>query len=49
MRRNLITDYYDRLPAVIARCVEDPEPDATPERFSPGFATTCRRATASCS
>ncbi len=38
MHRNLITDYYDRLPEVIARCVDDPEPDTTPERFSPGFA-----------
>jgi hypothetical protein len=37
-RRNLITDYYDRLPAVIARCVDDPDPVSTPERFSPGFA-----------
>ncbi|MGH3760565.1 DUF6002 family protein [Actinophytocola sp.] len=36
--RNLIADYYDRLPAAIARCVGDPEPDSTPARFSPGFA-----------
>lgn len=36
--RNLIVDYYDRLPAVIARCVDEPEPNPAPERFSPGFA-----------
>jgi len=35
--RNLILDYYDRLPAVIARCVDDPAPVKDPAAFSPGF------------
>lgn len=35
--RNLILDYYDRLPTVIARCVDDPAPVKDPAAFSPGF------------
>jgi len=35
--RNLIVDYYDRLPGVIARCVDDPAPVKDPANFSPGF------------
>jgi hypothetical protein len=35
--RNLILDYYDRLPEVIARCVDDPAPVKDPTAFSPGF------------
>lgn len=35
--RNLILDYYDRLPSVIARCVDDPAPVKDPAAFSPGF------------
>jgi hypothetical protein len=35
--RNLILDYYDRLPAVIARCVDDVAPVKNPAAFSPGF------------
>jgi hypothetical protein len=35
--RNLILDYYDRLPGVIARCVEDVAPVKDPTAFSPGF------------
>ena len=35
--RNLILDYYDRLPGVIARCVDDPAPVKDPGAFSPGF------------
>lgn len=36
--RNLILDYYDRLPAVIERYVPDPAPDERSATFSPGFA-----------
>jgi hypothetical protein len=35
--RNLILDYYDRLPAVIERSGVDPHPVAAPDAFSPGF------------
>lgn len=35
--RNLILDYYDRLPRVIARCVDDPAPVKDAAAFSPGF------------
>lgn len=35
---NLLIDFYDRLPAVIAHIVPDPSPIADPVRFSPGFA-----------
>jgi hypothetical protein len=35
--RNLIVDYYDRLPEVIARLVDDPAPVKDPAAFSPGF------------
>jgi len=35
--RNLIVDYYDRLPDVIARCVTDTAPVKDPAAFSPGF------------
>jgi hypothetical protein len=35
--RNLILDYYDRLPEVIARCVDDPAPVTDATSFSPGF------------
>lgn len=34
---NLVLDSYDRLPAVIARLVDDPGPVKDPEAFSPGF------------
>lgn len=36
--RNLILDYYDRLPAVIDRYVPDRQPVESPDRFTPGFA-----------
>ncbi|MFB9905623.1 DUF6002 family protein [Allokutzneria oryzae] len=36
--RNLITDYYDRLHAVIGRRVGDRAPVTRPGRFAPGFA-----------
>jgi hypothetical protein len=36
--RNLLTDYYDRLPAAIAATVDDPAPCKDPTAFSPGFA-----------
>lgn len=35
---NLLLDFYDRLPEVIAHCVPDPSPVADPVVFSPGFA-----------
>ncbi|BCB77790.1 hypothetical protein GCM10022251_38870 [Phytohabitans flavus] len=35
---NLLVDFYDRLPEVIAHCVPDPSPVADPVVFSPGFA-----------
>ena len=35
---NLLIDFYDRLPAVIAHIVRDPSPIDDPVRFSPGFA-----------
>jgi hypothetical protein len=35
--RNLIVDYYDWLPLVIAASVDDPAPVQEAERFSPGF------------
>lgn len=35
--RNLLLDYYDRLPAVIAASVADPAPVLDPHGFSPGF------------
>ncbi|HWM03115.1 MAG TPA: DUF6002 family protein [Actinophytocola sp.] len=36
---NLLLDFYDQLPRVIERCVEDPAPaTADPAAFSPGFA-----------
>ena len=34
---NLLLDWYDRLPAVIARLVDDPAPVKDPDAFSPGF------------
>lgn len=34
---NLVLDSYDRLPAVIARVVDDPGPVKDPGAFSPGF------------
>lgn len=34
---NLILDWYDRLPDVIARLVQDPAPVKDPDAFSPGF------------
>lgn len=34
---NLVLDSYERLPAVIARLVDDPGPVKDPEAFSPGF------------
>ncbi|MFL6129162.1 MAG: DUF6002 family protein [Mycobacteriales bacterium] len=34
---NLVLDSYDRLPAVIARVVDDPAPVKDPGAFSPGF------------
>ncbi|MGA8117160.1 MAG: DUF6002 family protein [Actinocatenispora sp.] len=36
--RNLILDYYDRLPDVIAECVPDTAPVKETTAFSPGFA-----------
>jgi uncharacterized protein DUF6002 len=36
--RNLILDYYDRLPAVIDRYVPDTAPDERMDAFTPGFA-----------
>jgi hypothetical protein len=36
--RNLIVDYYDRLPEVVAGCVDDPAPCPDPAAFNPGFA-----------
>src|SRR5262249_2257682 len=36
--RNLLLDYFDVLPDVIARSVSDPAPDLSPASFSPGFA-----------
>jgi hypothetical protein len=35
--RNLIVDYYDRLPRVVATIVDDPAPVLEADRFSPGF------------
>lgn len=35
--RNLLADYYDRLPDVIASCVDDVAPVRDPAAFSPGF------------
>src|SRR5262245_44687135 len=35
--RNLLVDYYDRLPAVIAAQVADVAPVKDPDTFSPGF------------
>lgn len=35
---NLLVDYYDLLPAVIDRLVEDPDPVTEPGKFTPGFA-----------
>jgi Family of unknown function (DUF6002) len=35
--RNLLADYYHRLPAVVAACVGDPDPHPDPEGFKPGF------------
>ncbi len=35
---NLLLDFYDRLPEIIAHCVPDPSPVAEPVVFSPGFA-----------
>ena len=34
---NLLVDWYDRLPRVIARVVDDPAPVKDPDAFSPGF------------
>jgi hypothetical protein len=34
---NLLLDFYDRLPQVIASCVEDTAPVTDPQAFSPGF------------
>lgn len=35
---NLLIDYYDQIPAVIAQCVPDAGPVDEPGSFSPGFA-----------
>jgi Family of unknown function (DUF6002) len=35
---NLLLDFYDQLPDVVAHCVPDPAPVADPISFSPGFA-----------
>ncbi|GAA2800700.1 DUF6002 family protein [Nonomuraea dietziae] len=34
---NLLIDYYDRLPASIAACVDDLEPVRSDIGFSPGY------------
>lgn len=36
--RNLILDYYERLPQAVAALVDDPAPVTGPGAFSPGFA-----------
>ncbi|MFJ7494917.1 DUF6002 family protein [Streptomyces sp. NPDC097727] len=36
--RNLILDYYERLPQAVAALVDDPAPVTEPGAFSPGFA-----------
>lgn len=36
-KRNLIIDYYDRIPGVIEQCVESIEPVTDDRSFSPGF------------
>jgi len=37
LTRNLLVDYYDRLPEVVARVAGDAAPVREPDRFSPGF------------
>src|SRR5690242_4776434 len=34
---NLLIDYYDQLPEVIAQCVADPRPVTEPGAFHPGY------------
>ncbi len=38
---NVIIDYYDALPAVIDRVIDDPSPVKDPAAFSPGFMLPC--------
>jgi hypothetical protein len=37
-RGNLLVDFYDQLPGVIAQCVPDPRPVTEPGAFHPGYA-----------